>query len=353
MLTHRTQAVVAAIFAATSFAPALARAQERDPAAAQALFDQGQALVNAGRYAEACAKLAESQRLDPGIGTEFHLAACHELEGKLASAWAEFLEVASLASASRQDARAKAASRRASLLEPRLPRLKVVVPAASRAPGLEVTRDGVVVGEAQWDLLVPVDPGTRQLEVTAPNRRAFASAVTVAEGATTTFEVPVLVDAPVVAVGGTAASVVSDAPPSTATLASQSADASAPPSLPEDEPTSESSSGPSGLVLGLGIGGIVVVGAGSVLGLMAMSQNDKSKDHCQSDDPNRCDKIGVDQRDDAFLFGNLSTVGFAVGGAAIAAAVVLWIADGGDEKPDGSSARISAGPGGVSVLGAF
>ena len=107
MLTHSTATVVTDICAVSSLASALtpshAHAQDRDPAAAQALFDQGQALVNEKRYAEACAKLAESQRLDPGIGTQFHLAACHEQEGKIASAWAEFLEVASLATASRQD----------------------------------------------------------------------------------------------------------------------------------------------------------------------------------------------------------------------------------------------------------
>jgi tetratricopeptide (TPR) repeat protein len=122
-------------------------AQERDPATAQALFDQGRALMKAKNYAEACPKLAESQRLDPGIGTQFHLADCYENQGKLASAWATFLEVASLAAASNQPDREKAAKNRAARLESRLPRLTIVVPAASRVPGLQVTRDGVAVPE--------------------------------------------------------------------------------------------------------------------------------------------------------------------------------------------------------------
>ena len=90
---------------------------------------RARALMKAKNYAEACPKLAESQRLDPGIGTQFHLADCYENQGKLASAWATFLEVASLAAASNQPDREKAAKARAARLEPRLPRLTIVVPA--------------------------------------------------------------------------------------------------------------------------------------------------------------------------------------------------------------------------------
>ena len=63
-------------------------AQERDPAAAQALFDQGRDLMRQNKHAEACPKLAESNRLDPAIGTLFHLADCYEQSGRVASAWA-------------------------------------------------------------------------------------------------------------------------------------------------------------------------------------------------------------------------------------------------------------------------
>src|SRR5262245_31083842 len=115
-----------------------ASAQQRDPAAAQALFDEARTLMKSKRFDEACPKLAESQRLDPGIGTQFRLADCYEQQGKLASAWAGFLDVASQAAASGQADREKAARTRAAHLEARLPKLTIVVPAANRVSGLKI-----------------------------------------------------------------------------------------------------------------------------------------------------------------------------------------------------------------------
>src|SRR5215510_5077923 len=64
----------------------------RDPATAEALFTEGRKAFDAGRFAEACQKFAESQRLDPGAGTLINLAACREKTGEIALAWAAWKE---------------------------------------------------------------------------------------------------------------------------------------------------------------------------------------------------------------------------------------------------------------------
>jgi tetratricopeptide (TPR) repeat protein len=311
-----TSATVASFALSCLLAPPLA-AQERDPAAAQALFDQGRALMKAKNYAEACPKLAESQRLDPGMGTQFHLADCYENQGKLASAWANFLEVASLAAASNQPDREKAAKARATRIEPRLPRLTIVVPATSRVPGLQVLRDGVAVGEVQWGSALPVDPGKREVTASAPGRQTYADTVTVGEGMAATLKVPALQPAP-----ETAAAAPAPATAPTAAVAPPPAPALPPADQPAPE---EASSGPGPLVIGLGVVGVVGLGAGTVLGLMAKSKYDDSKEHCRPADENLCEAQGVELRDDAMSLGTMSTVGFVVGGAALAGAGVLWI----------------------------
>jgi len=301
-----------------------AHAEPRDPVAAQALFDDARKLMLTGQYAEACPKLAESQRLDPGIGTAFNLADCDEKIGLIASAWALFLEVASQARASGEAEREAAAKGRAAKLEPKLPRLRIRVGADNRPPGLEITRDGIAVGPAQWGSVVPVDPGRHEIVAKAPGRQTFTRSVTAEQGVVLDFELPPL------APGADAAPAAAAATPVAA--------AGAPAPEPSEKRTS---SGPSPLVYVLGGVGIVGVGVGTTFSFMAMADNDDSKTHCNPSDPNKCSAEGVEQRNSAIKKGNVATVGFVVGGASLAGALVLWLVGG--SSGDSSKAGVTAG----------
>lgn len=170
-------------------------------AEAEDLFRRAKALMNAKRYAEACPMLAESYRSDPALGTLLNLALCHEEIGKTATAWGEFRSAEQQARAAvppRPD-RVDLAREHADKLEPRLSRIRIVVPPEARAPGLVLHVDGEAKGEPLWSG-IPVDPGTRVIEATAPGKKAVSLDVKIDdEGVLRTVTIPVLADAPVAA----------------------------------------------------------------------------------------------------------------------------------------------------------
>src|SRR5882724_2808972 len=138
--------VVAALVASTP-----AWAQSADSAASETLFREGKRLLDHKEFARACPKLAESFRLEPATGTLLALAMCHEGDGKIASAWAEYADAAGRARREGRPDREQAALQWASALEPRLSTLTILVPdAVARTQGLEVKRDGITVGQAGW-----------------------------------------------------------------------------------------------------------------------------------------------------------------------------------------------------------
>jgi hypothetical protein len=326
-----------------------ANAQVRDPAAAQALFDEARKLTAQGRYADACAKLDESNRLDPGIGTQFHLADCQEKSGRIATAWANFLEVASQARASGQGDREKAALKRAAQLEVRLPRLRIDVPEASRVSGLEIRRDGVLVGAAQWGTPVPVDPGEHELVASAPGKRTLSQKVRAEAGKTANLELPALEDAPNAGTGSTAPPQSFGAVSEPRSEPAAGSAAPKPSDLAQDNGTTGGA--PSPFVYVLAGVGVVGVGVGATFALMAGSTNEDSKAECREDDPNRCNQAGVDMRDDARAQGNVATVAFAVGGTALASAGLWLLIDGGGDSANSRGVRPVAdlGPGRASL----
>jgi len=170
------------------------RDHDADVALAEALFQEGKRLLENGDSAAACPKLAESLRLDEATGTLLALAMCHESEGRLASAWAEYAEVVARARTEGRADREQAARRSVRALEPRLSTLTIEVPeAASAVGGLRVERDGVSLAASTSSTAVPVDPGPHVVAASAPGRRPWSTSLQVGAVADRiTVTVPVL-----------------------------------------------------------------------------------------------------------------------------------------------------------------
>lgn len=334
---------------------ALAQGVGQKAAAAEELFREARRLMAAGDLAQACPKFAASQRLDPGMGTLINLADCHEQEGKLASAWAEFLEVVSLARAAKDSRRLDVAKARAAALEPRLARLSIVVPPAARVDGLQITRDGDAVDPATFDTPLPVDKGEHVIVATAPRRKRWSQTLRVSnDAARETLTIPVLVvdDAPAPATsassGPTLATSARPAPPAPTASAAAS---TAPPASPTQAPAPSSTGRTAGFVLGgIGVAGLAV---GTVAGLIARSRWATAQDDC----PDLVCPTEAAQNNarSSRAFAFASTLSFAVGGALAASGVALVLVSPSNDASTALRLTPTLGPslGGLSLDGAF
>lgn len=137
-----------------------------------------------GSTAQACAAFEASMALEAQRGTLYNLAICHEKLGKLATAWAEFVE---LARTDTNAARAKDSKQRAHALQPRLPRMRITTQNAD----VTVTRNGVdvtpLIGKE-----APVDPGSYKFQAHADGFDAYAVDIELPEGKTVEVEIPAL-----------------------------------------------------------------------------------------------------------------------------------------------------------------
>src|SRR6266481_7047249 len=88
------------------------------PTAAEGLFQEGRQLLEEGHVDEACLRLAESYWQEPASGTLLNLARCHQTQGKIATAWAEYAAAARLSRAQGREVRARAAAERYSVSLP-------------------------------------------------------------------------------------------------------------------------------------------------------------------------------------------------------------------------------------------
>ncbi len=294
--------------------PSSAQPSASDKAAAEALFDQAQKLMQAGKAAAACSKFEQSQRIDAAIGTLLYLGDCYEKSGRLASAWATFREGASMARTAGQTERAEAGEKRAALLGPRLGRLVLVVEDTTRSiPGLVVERGGTGINSAVLGASVPVDAGTHQIRVTAPGHEAWDGSVDVKDGAEARLQIPALTKLPEQPAAAPAP--VAPAAPAPVT--------NPPPSAPPD---ADAGTGDGQRTAGIVLGGVGVAGVivGSIFGITAINKNSDAEELCPRGDV--CDDPeGVTLTDDAKSAALVSNIAFGVGGAALIGGAVLYL----------------------------
>ena len=273
-----------------------AQVSASDAALAEKLFQDGRALMTQRKFGEACAKLAESQRLDPGVGTLLNLAECFEKNGQVASAWATYREADAAATREGQKQRTIYAATRVKALAPELSFLTVDAPAGPPA-GLRVTCDGKAVGDASLGSLMPFDAGPHRIAANAPGRRAWSKSVDLPPKSSIRVSVPEL------------------------EVESRVAPPVAPPVAPEPDRSTGSAQRVTGMTLGLV--GIVGIGIGTYFGIRAMgTHNDAENSHCSAVS---CDPTGGSLNDEARGQATVSTIAFAAGAVMLAAGAVLYL----------------------------
>ena len=291
-------------------APSVARADDEppissspaDPSAAatlaETLFQDGKRLLEQGAFVEACSKLAQSDALDPAIGTLGLLAACHEQEGRTATAWREYGEAARRAEAV-NDERGAFARQRASALEPELPRLLVRLP--KNVEGIAVFRNGVRLSPDELGVAQPIDPGTYEIVARLADRPEFRATVTALPHKVAEVEIP-------------------------------SFQRAAPADVAKKDPAPDLVTSNLSTSKGLGprkVGAIVAGGAGltgfaiaTAFGLSASSRNAASLSIQETCAAASCAR-GRELREEALRSAMVANVAFGIGAAGAAAAIVL------------------------------
>jgi hypothetical protein len=279
------------------FSSATAVAQATTGPGEQA-FREGRALMQSGDYAAACARFAESQRLEPAPGTLLNIGQCEDKQGHLLAARDAFERAA--ASYAPGDRRRTFALDQALAVEKRIP--KLVVKLASGAPVSTTVRSGAT--RIELDRAQLMDPGEVVLTVSAPGRQTQRVTVILREGQTHELAVEP---------GGEAG------PPKPGVTAPASSTATASTSTSTGTRGERGSTRTIGFVVGgVGVAGLVV---GAVTGIAAMGKASTVEEHCDAN--MACDPEGLEAASSGDTLALVSTISFAVGLAGVAAGSVL------------------------------
>ncbi len=157
-----------------------------DAARGAVLAREAETLMSAGKTAEACAKLDESQRIDPRGSTLLDLAFCREKEGRVGSAYRHFEEVERISVKENRTDRVTTARVRKNALFAKVPRLTLTVPSVE---GIEV-RVGLAADPASMTLVpaseygkgYAADPGELRVAASAPGHKTWETKFELKQG---------------------------------------------------------------------------------------------------------------------------------------------------------------------------
>jgi hypothetical protein len=263
-------------------------ATPQEKALAESLYKEGKALL-ATDLAGGCARLEESQRLDPQSGTALNLADCQEKLGRLATAFGTYQSAEELARQRNNVARVALIKKKLAALEPRLPKL-TLAPKARLPQGAVITLDGIALSAIATSTELAVDPGEHVVVVTAPDHHDQRATVTLAVAEKKTLSLEPLAPKP---------------PPAPTT----------PPPAPPIRWTLPT------IALAGGLTAVASV-AGIITGVRALSLGETVGQEC----PDRvCSPVGLATLEDARTFATASNVTFAVAGALAATTVVMLV----------------------------
>ena len=244
---------------------------------------------------------------------------------------AEFREARAMAERDHRDDRVAFAEEHMKALEPRLSMLVIAVGPDADRPDLTVTRDGIALGRAAWGTRIPVDPGGHVVEAAAPGKvRRRVEILVGRDGDVQTATLAPLEDeapppAPPPLVAPPPAPVFVPPPP---------------PPPPEAPPPPRGLSSRRVWALASAGVGVLGVGAGTVLGIRAISLHNDPNAICTS----TCSSTAISLNNQAKFAADASTVSFAVGLVGLGVGTFLWLGD---------STQVTAGIGSLDVRGSF
>ncbi len=259
--------------------------------------------------AESCDAAAKAYEHGSKPRALFELAECHEKAGELKTAMdhynAYLKKVKRLdgAAQARQQTQISAAKTRLASLGVRVPLLTIKLPGDPSDYVVKI--DGEDLSGGALKLAQPINPGRHRVEIEMPN------------GAMRRFD----------AVLGEGDSRVIDVARSSGTLSAPGSEQQQPPEGESDQPSEPASDDDRAIPLrtwayvagGIGAAGIIV---GSITGGLAIGGKSTMDDNCNGE---ACNHEGKEAADETQALALVSTIGFPVGLAGLAAGTALWL----------------------------